>query len=197
MAKSEDSVLTDAQLVQGVVDGREEMFEVLYLRHEHKVFGMAYAMLKDSRDARDVVTQTFLAVRRALVHFDPATAHFRTWLHTIAHNKTIDALRARGRTATRRCRLDDTPVECLPSTPDPASLYEERRVRDRVRSAMMRLPRAQREPVELYFFGELTKTEIARRLGKSEHSIRAALERALKNLRPLLADLVESRPALK
>lgn len=197
MAKSMEFDLTDAQLAQGVLDGREELFEVLYRRHENEVFAMAYAILKDVRDARDVVTQTFTAIRGALARFDPTIACYRTWQYRIAERLTLNALRARRRARARYCRLDDTPVDRLPSIPDPASLYEQRRVRDRVRSAMMRLPPAQREPVELYFFGELTKTEIARRLGKSEHSIRAALERALKNLRPLLADLRKRRPVLR
>lgn len=70
------------------------------------------------------------------------------------------------------------------------SLWEDmQRLEDRlaIQQALQQLSRLQRRVVELFFYNELTKTEIARLLGVSANYVTYLLQRGLRNLRDILS----------
>ena len=84
-------------------------------RYQKKVFWVAYDVLLDAEEARDVVQETFLRVHAALASYDPSR-DFLNWVYRIARNLAIDSFRRRRRRAL--------PVEDLsvPSTADDPAL---------------------------------------------------------------------------
>ncbi|MBN2537789.1 sigma-70 family RNA polymerase sigma factor [candidate division WOR-3 bacterium] len=189
MAKTGPSALTDAQLVQGVLHGKDDWYEAVYLRYEPELLSLAWRITRDSYDARVVVLETMEAVCEHLAGFDPATASFRTWVHRICANRARDCVRARSRRARRSCSLDALPETREPTGSGPAEEYARRELGARVRAAVDRLPPAQREVVRLFWFAGYSQDEIAGRLGRTPAGVRHALVRARARLRQELAGL--------
>jgi RNA polymerase sigma factor (sigma-70 family) len=126
-------------------------------------------------DADDAFQETFIAALRAYPRLRP-DSNLRAWVLTIAHNKALDAHRARGRRPLPVAEIHERP------DPDPAAdpagggdgdLWE------RVRA----LPARQREVLTLRYAGDLTHAEIAIALGCSEEAARRAAADGLKTLR--------------
>lgn len=112
--------------------------------------------------------------------FDPTRASASTWIFTIARNKFLDAIRK-----TRRPEPEDIEWEGE-KPPEPTELVAAAEEADLVKSAINRLPEAQRMIVEKAFFGELSHSEIAAvtglPLGTIKSRIRLGLERMKKDL---------------
>jgi RNA polymerase sigma-70 factor, ECF subfamily len=82
----------DLILVQRVRSGDQRAFKQLVERYQRKVYAVAYGMLKDKEEAKDVTQEAFVKVYRYLDHFK-GDASFYTWLYRITSNICIDAMR--------------------------------------------------------------------------------------------------------
>ena len=87
----------DITLVQRVRTGDQRAFKQLVERYQRKVFGVAYGMMHNKEDARDVAQEAFVKVYRYLAYFK-GEASFSTWLFRITSNICIDLMRKRGQT---------------------------------------------------------------------------------------------------
>src|SRR5213594_425190 len=93
--------------------GDTSAFRVLVERHSRPLFRLAFRMTGNEQDAEDVVQESLMRAYRKLEKFDER-ASFRTWLHRIAVNCSLDVVRARKRrpepSVLTRPELDD-PME--------------------------------------------------------------------------------------
>src|SRR5689334_13983867 len=96
-ATAGDAATTDAALVTAMLAGSEPALERLYDRHSNAVFASAMQTSRDEWLATEVVQETFLTLWDHADRFDPARGELRSWLMTIARNRSIDRLRAAGR----------------------------------------------------------------------------------------------------
>ena len=85
---------TDRQLLLAVADGDEAAFDALMTRKTPPLMQLAYRILGDREEARDVVQVTFLRVWTHRARYDRRWSP-NTWLYRIATNLAIDQLRAR------------------------------------------------------------------------------------------------------
>jgi RNA polymerase sigma-70 factor (ECF subfamily) len=108
-----------------------------------------------------------------------------SWLLSIAHNRAIDELRSRRGKNARREISDD---ELLPQAAiDPG--FDEALLRDEVRHALQELPPAQREVIELVFWGSLTRREVAEQLQLPLGTVHTRLRLGMDKLREALRRL--------
>src|SRR4029077_12385141 len=103
--------------------GDADAFRVLVERHSRPLFRLAFRMTGNEQDAEDVVQESLLRAFKKLEDFDER-ASFKTWLHRIAVNCSLDVVRARKRRripwSLARPDMND-PMESLPApgpTPD-------------------------------------------------------------------------------
>ncbi|MDF5754447.1 sigma-70 family RNA polymerase sigma factor [Spongiactinospora sp. TRM90649] len=131
----------------------------------------------------DVVQIVFGEAWRSRHRFDPSRS-LAAWLLGIAHKRAVDHLRAR--------RPPTLPLEAVPDTHahDGPAADDRLAMRDELHAAMARLPRAQRQAIELAYYGEFTQREIAERLRVPLGTVKARTTRGLHRLSVLL-----SRPA--
>src|SRR5689334_16250297 len=87
----------DAILVRRIVDGSHDAVATLYDRHASAVFTAALRAGADRWVAAEVVQETFLALWNRAEQFDPSRGSLRSWLLTIARNRSVDHFRAAGR----------------------------------------------------------------------------------------------------
>ena len=102
-------------IIQRVLAGERDAFEILVRRHQRPLFNYIYRMVGTKDLAADLTQEVFLKVYMALPTFD-AKYRFTTWIYRIASNRVIDHLRRR--------RMTLVPLDSTASDPTPGSIRE-------------------------------------------------------------------------
>src|SRR5882757_4057874 len=87
----------DAQLLARVAAGDEAAFATLYDRFSPGLFSFVLRMIRDEKEAEDVLQEGFAHIWRRAATYDPARSSPFTWAVMILRNKAIDRLRVRQR----------------------------------------------------------------------------------------------------
>ncbi|GLW10753.1 RNA polymerase sigma factor [Microtetraspora sp. NBRC 13810] len=132
-----------------------------------------------AQEVDDVTQVVFAEVWRSRHRFDPAR-NLPAWLLGIARKRAVDHLRAR--------RPPTVPLEAVAERAgaDGRTYGRWLAEREEIRAAMDRLPPAQRQAIELAYYGDLTQREIAERLRVPLGTIKARTTRGLHRLSTLL-----------
>lgn len=134
-------------------------------------------------EAEDVLQQVFLDVWRSRDRFDPSR-RLEPWVLNIAHRRAVDHLR-------RMSRSPSDPAVELPAEVADAD-RSTARFADRfadavlVREALESLPVEQRETLVLAYYGDLTQSQIAGRMGVPLGTVKARSSRGLRHLASVL-----------
>src|ERR1700747_3848510 len=86
-----------ADLVKLASNGDEAAFGILYSRLPPALYGMAFRMMNDAKEAEDVLQEGFSYIWRKAKTYDPSRSSANAWAVMIVRNKAIDKLRARQR----------------------------------------------------------------------------------------------------
>lgn len=84
----------EIELIQRAQEGDVNSFEALVLRHDQRILRIAYNMLGNIQDARDIYQDVFLRAFENISFFK-FNSTFSTWLHRIAINQCINRIRQR------------------------------------------------------------------------------------------------------
>ena len=190
---TQDTTITDEALMARMGEGDADALALLYDRQHRAAFSLAFRILNDVGQAEDVVQESFLAVWRHAARYDPAKGRPRTWLLTIVHHRAINQVR--GRLAPGQlAALDDGLLDAR--QPEVWQEAFDRMRREDVRAALDELPAEQRTAVELAFFGGLSHSEVAARLGLPLGTVKSRIRLAFHKLQSLLEQYTaEQAPA--
>lgn len=178
----------DADLLLRTAAGDETAFAQLYDRFSPGLYSLVLKMVRDEREAEDVLQDGFSHIWRKASTYDPARSSAFTWAVMVLRNKAIDRLRVRQR-IERTVEKATVEFSHFPEADDDAALEPVmREQRALVRSALTQLPDEQREAVELAFFTGLTHEQIAEKLGTPLGTIKARIRRGLFRLRDVLKE---------
>jgi RNA polymerase sigma-70 factor (ECF subfamily) len=183
----------DVALMSRIREGDESAVAVLYDRHAAPLLALAYRLLGDRSDAEDVVLEALARVWREASRFDHTRGSLRAWLTVMVRSRALDAIRARRRSerltadAARGNPEDVAGVSMSAGqSGDPAEQDEQRR---RVVAALAELPGPQREAIELAYYGGLSQSEIAERLGTPLGTVKTRIRDGMQKLRITLKPL--------
>jgi RNA polymerase sigma-70 factor (ECF subfamily) len=180
---SEEQTSDEALLVQRAIGRDAEAFGRLYDMHVDRVYRHIYYRVGNEADAEDLTQQVFLKAWQAIHRYKKTASPFIAWLMTISHNLVIDFYRTRYKRDKAYLEADSMADE---SVPNPEQETEARFDQQRVRRAILQLPKDQQHVVLLRFVEGFGNAEIASILGKSEGAIRVILHRGLVALRYIL-----------
>ena len=180
--------LSDEALVALVARGDEGALAELYDRVGRVAYGLAFKVLRDDRLAEDAVQEAFLVVWRTAAGFRADLAKASTWILTLVHRRAVDIVRREERRRAEPLDDLDRDAGTSESAEDEAWLGFERR---RVQGAVQQLPYAQREAIELAYYGGFSQSELAERLGLPLGTIKSRMFAGLARLRELLDDGTE------
>ena len=174
---------TDEQVLEAVGRGDDDALGVLYDRFGRLAYRLAFRILRDQALAEDAVQEAFLAVWRSADAYKRERAKPSTWILTVVHRRAVDLVR---REQVRR----GEPLEVAPE-PSVGPVDEDAVLRDRraaVQAALTELPGEQRQALELAYYGGLTQSELAERLGVPLGTVKSRMFAGLGRLRELLAE---------
>ena len=181
----------DSRLAQRIIDGDSSALGELYDRFGRPAYSLARRICADDGLAEDVVQEAFLAFWRDPGKYDRAKGKFGTWLLTLVHHKSVDAVRRES--AIRRRTVpaaQDGEEWSTPPGPGADEGAIGALVAGQVRDALGRLPAEQRQVLALAYYGGYTQREVAALTGVPLGTVKSRMFTGVARLRNLLGPLV-------
>lgn len=169
---------SDADLVAAAKTGDTAAFDQLILRHQERVYAIAYHMIGNADDAADIQQEVFVRAWTKLGGFRGEAA-FATWLSRIVVNACI-AHKRRPRSAGT---LEDLPEPACPDLPNGSERMVDGVV---VRQVLDQIPAKHRTLLVLREVQGMSVGEVAQVTGSSVEAVRKQLWRVRKLFGKLL-----------
>lgn len=182
--------VSDAELVRAMAEGDRAALGTLYDRYVSLLLGIARRILRNEREAEDLVHDVFLEVWRQAKDFDVNRGTVRAWLVMRLRSRALDRLKS-----VAFARVTSLETTTLPTEPSVAPVEVAGASETAmVRHALDQLPADQRTVIELGYFEGLSLSEVAAKLDTPIGTIKSRLARALTRLREELATLRKEEP---
>lgn len=179
----------DLGVVQRVLGGDVQAFEILVRRYNQRLFRLARGIVGDDQEAMDVLQESYVRAFASLDSFN-GPAGFPTWLYVIVRNEAFSQLRRRRREAPTEAETMESIVEDAADPDDaaPERALDAERLAGVLESTIDRLPppfrvvfvlraiegMSVRETAEIL---ELTETTVKTRLFRAKRLLRQRLQR--------------------
>lgn len=182
------------------VDGDRRAFDSLYATLSPRLRGFLMKIIRDEPTVEDLIQLTMLKAHLARDRFELQGGNpdgaVQAWYFAIARNVAMDHLRKQYRRDKRLKKATESdgldPVAALvDETPSIEHLgisqEAEQTIIEQVQAAIAKLPKSQREVVELHKLRGMSMADIAARLQIREGAVRVRAHRAYKALARLLS----------
>lgn len=163
--------LVDEILVMDAQDGDVKAMEKLVSRWQKRLWRYAYNLTGDTEAAWDITQDSWLGIIKGLrkLH-DPA--NFKAWAYRITTNKSIDWLKNKSK--DQHMNLDSVEADCYQKKDDL-----------RVKELIQRLKDDSRVVLSLYYFEQLSISEISIALNIPQGTVKSRLFKARGELKQL------------
>lgn len=156
---------------------------MLYDQYFDRIYGYIYRRVGQVDIAEDLTGQVFMRMLEAVRRGHGWETSFSGWLYRIAHNLVIDHYRRKGR-ATFVDIDDAAPMHA--QSGDPVLSSESQFERQRLRQALAELTDEQSQVISLRFLEDLSISEVAVIMQKTEGAVKALQYRAVLALRRVM-----------
>lgn len=169
----------DVLLVRAIAGGDRQALAALYDRYASILLALALRIIRDRREAEDLLHDVFLEVWRSAKDYDLTRGRVRTWLIIRMRSRALDVTKS---ARVSRRSGDAEIIERMPADADVAGAPD----RQRVRAALAELSAEQRQVLELAYFEGQSCSEISDRIGIPIGTVKSRLAAALGKLRQTL-----------
>ena len=177
-----ETVLSDGEMAALLREQPAAGVAALYDRYGRLIFSLALRIVQDHGAAEEITQDVFLRCWRSIDRYHAQQGSLAAWLLAITHHRAIDELRSRRGKDLRR-EISDEAIHPL-AAPDTG--YDAALLRGEVQEALHLLPPAQRDVIELIFWGGLTRREVADRLQLPLGTVYTCLQLGMQKLRSAL-----------
>jgi len=157
--------------------------DILFQRHSHLIFAIAFRILHDYGEAEEIVQEVFFSVFQKANLFDPSKGTAKAWITEIAFHRALD----RNSYLDRRGFRSGTEIGCLSDTllgeTDLDQEVGAKLSRALLEKAFEELPEMQRRTLELFYFEGLELREISETINETWENVRHHFYRGLERLR--------------
>jgi RNA polymerase sigma-70 factor, ECF subfamily len=186
--------MTDQELVQGLIDHKEDTYRLLVEKYRKLVYGTCFNLIRQREDAEDVAQDVFIEIYES-IHLFRNESKLSTWLYRISINKSLNYIRKhKWKTMVssvekffageKNLTLDIEDPHAL-NTPDTIDYTERASV---LKNAINSLPENQRIAFTLCKYDELSYQEISEIMNLSLASVESLIHRAKLGLQKKLSN---------
>jgi RNA polymerase sigma-70 factor (ECF subfamily) len=148
------------------------------------VYGLVSRVLRDTGYSEETTQEVYLEVWRTAENYDSTKGSVLAWVLTMAHRRAVDRVRAEQAAMQRESRYGAVTVDPASDVvADTAIAGDERR---RVIECLDGLTDAQRQCIEMAYYGGLTYVEVSQRLSANLSTVKSRMRDALRGLRNCL-----------
>ncbi|OGP94719.1 MAG: hypothetical protein A2157_01245 [Deltaproteobacteria bacterium RBG_16_47_11] len=182
------------EVIENCKAGDERAFTEIVLQRQKKVFNIAYRMLGNSEEARDLAQEVFISVFESIKDLKEEIK-FDAWLTQI----TLNHCRNRWKYLKRRQYFSsdslDDPIETedgsvpraiYDPSDNPEILLEKKMIQQLIQRGLLKLKEDQRELLVLRDLQGYSYEEMGETLGLPEGTIKSKLHRARMDLKEVL-----------
>jgi len=182
------------EVIESCKAGDEKAFAEIVFHYQKKVFNIAYRMLGNLEEAKDLAQEVFISVFESIKDLKEEIK-FDAWLTQI----TLNHCRNRWKYLKRRQYFNsdslDDPVETedgnmpkaiIDPSDNPETLYEKKMIQQFIQRGLLKLKEDQRELLVLREFQGFSYEEMGELLGLPEGTIKSKLHRARMDLKGIL-----------
>jgi RNA polymerase sigma-70 factor, ECF subfamily len=180
-ARTSVKATSDETLIDSIARGDKRAMELLFARHNVRVYRFIARLSGNLSLAEDVVSEVFLDVWRCAGRFK-GHSRVSTWLLAIARHKAITALRRHS-----EAQWDEDKVAAIADdAEDPETSAHGKGRSAIIQTCLMQLSPAQRQVIDLVYYHEKTIAEVAAITGIPEGTVKTRMLRARGRLAELL-----------
>ena len=172
-----------AALMTRVAEGDRAALRQLYDATSAKLFGVCLRILSDREECEDVLQDVYVTIWRRADRFDSTRASVTTWISTIARNRAIDRLRARGPMAYAE-QVDGLEIPDGAASAD--SLLEAADDRARLQHCLGELDERTAAVIRTAFFEGVTYEALSARMDAPLGTVKSWIRRGLARLKGCL-----------
>jgi RNA polymerase sigma-70 factor (ECF subfamily) len=178
---------SDAALIEQFKQGNKNALNILFSRHQERIYQSIYYKLKDKHLAEDIMQEVFIRIFNNLNKDSYLeSGKFLSWAITIASNMVIDYKR-KINTMPFTMPLENLHIAAI-DTVDCST--ETKRIKKETEQYLIasinKLPAAQREVVVLKLYGELTFKTIGALTNTSINTALGRMQYAIKNMKKIV-----------
>ena len=175
--------MEEIDLIKRARQGDQAVWITLVGEHQEAIFRLAYLILGDPDDAKDVAQETFIRAFRSLDRFEEHRP-LKPWLLRIATNLSRNQRRASGRYWAALTRFGRREIDNKRNVAEEASTQLEKS--RTLWTAVRRLRQADQEVIYLRYFLDLSVGETATALEIAPGTVKSRLHRSLRRLEAVI-----------
>lgn len=176
-----DEELLAAYKRQGKQEG-ERIYNLIFSRYLHKVYGVVLSYLKDQTNAEDATVSLFAELPDKMLKYE--VANFEAWLLTMTRNHCLAIIKERQKQFTEA--LDEKTMGGSVDLFFYEALYEEEALYDRLNVAIDTLKPEQKQCIILHYLKGKSYRETADTLGMPLKTVKSHIQNGRLNLRAQL-----------
>ena len=158
----------DLKLVDQVLKGNIDSFNILVNKYELSVLKFTYNMIRDKEAAEDITQEVFIIVYKKIYTYN-REYKFSSWLFQVARNKCIDFMRKYKR--VYEANIENEKNSCSKGI-SPESMVEFGETKQEIQTFINTLEELDREILVLRYSGEITFIEMAAILNINKSTIK-------------------------
>jgi RNA polymerase sigma-70 factor (ECF subfamily) len=172
-----------AELMPRIADGDRAALRQLYQATSAKLFGVCLRILSNRDESEDVLQEVYITIWRRADRFEASRASVMAWISTIARNRAIDRLRARGPLAYTEPVEE---MEIADEAPRAEALLEAAQSGEALGKCLSELDDRTEKVIRTAFFEGVTYEALAARMDTPLGTVKSWIRRGLLKLKGCL-----------
>ncbi|MBN2899594.1 MAG: sigma-70 family RNA polymerase sigma factor [Clostridia bacterium] len=182
----------EALLLERIKKGDITSFELLIADYQVYAYNIAYRMLGNEEDAKDITQEALIKVYKSINKFK-GTSSFSTWLYRIVMNTCKDELKKRKEVMISLDKEIETgegtmAMEIGDERLNPSKIVEKNEITHMVQDAISRLPEDNRMVVVLRDIQGLSYEEISEVIKEPIGTVKSRINRGRNMLKKILTE---------